>query len=89
MNEPTEDTVLLTTVPDEIEAAMIVAALEAEGIRAVHNGGYISGFKAEAPGEVRVLVQRAEQSQALAALQRIRAGEEPVDWSQVDVGEPE
>ena len=47
----------LTTVaerPNEISAAVLVAALQDEGIKAVALGGFTAGFRAEAPGWVQV-----------------------------------
>ena len=77
----------LTSVPTEMEAAIIVAALEEAGIRATLTGAYTAGFRAEAPGWVQILVGEED----LAAAQRIAANftEAPanIDWSQVDVGE--
>ena len=89
MSEDSEDLLVLISVPTEIEAASIVAALAQDDIRAVATGGLTSGFKAEAPGEVQVLVKRADAERAQQTLQEIRSGKNPIDWSQVDVGEPE
>ena len=89
MSEDSEDLLILISVPTEIEAAAIVAALAQDDIRAVATGGLTSGFRAEAPGEVQVLVKRVDAERAQQTLQDIRSGENPIDWSQVDVGEPE
>ncbi len=89
MSEDSEDLLILISVPTEIEAAAIVAALAQDDIRAVATGGLTSGFKAEAPGEVQVLVKRADAERAQQTLQEIRSAKNPIDWSQVDVGEPE
>ena len=89
MSEDSEDLLVLISVPTEIEAAAIVAALAQDDIRAVATGGLTSGFKAEAPGEVQVLVKQADAERAQQTLLEIRSGENPIDWSQVDVGEPE
>lgn len=40
--------------PTEVGAAVVVAALKDAGIRAVATGGFTAGFRAEAPGWVRV-----------------------------------
>ena len=87
--EDAQDLLVLTSVPHEVEAAAIVAMLAEEGIRAMAAGGNISGFKAEAPGEVEVLIRRADAERAGEALRAMQSDDGAVDWSQVDVGEPE
>jgi putative signal transducing protein len=89
MNLDDENLSKLTTVPGEFEASAIVSALEAEGIRAQTVGGFTAGFRAEAPGGVSVVVLEADlprAKQILADLQKDGAG---VDWSQVDVDDPQ
>ncbi|MBP87692.1 MAG: hypothetical protein CMJ64_13370 [Planctomycetaceae bacterium] len=64
----------MTTDPDSptvvyraatnIEAAPIVAALEAEGIEATVTGTFTSGFQAEAPGDVQVVVRQSQAEKA-------------------------
>jgi hypothetical protein len=51
-----DDAKLLTVAerPTEVGAAIVVAALKDAGIRAVATGGFTAGFRAEAPGWVRV-----------------------------------
>jgi hypothetical protein len=89
MSRDAEDLIVLISVPNEIEAAAIVAALDQDGIRAVATGGLTSGFKAEAPGEVQVLVKGSDAERAQQTLREIHSRENPIDWSEVDVGEPE
>jgi hypothetical protein len=79
----------LTSVRNEMEAGIIVGALDAEGIKATMSGVYTSGFRAEAPGWVEVLVTEADLPRAQAVLEQVRSDRTDVDWSQVDVGEPE
>ena len=79
----------LVSVPTEVEAAVIVAALERDGIQAVAAGALTSGFRAEAPGEVQVLVRRSDADRAGQVLRTSQSQETPIDWSQVDVGDPE
>jgi Putative prokaryotic signal transducing protein len=89
MNLDDENLSKLATVPGEFEASAIVSALEAEGIRAQIVGGFTAGFRAEAPGGVSVVVLEADlprAKQILADLQKDGAG---VDWSQVDVDDPQ
>jgi len=78
---------VLVSVPDEMEAAAIVVALAERGIRARAVGGYTSGFRAEAPGDVKVVVGRADLARAEEVLAEIRGEPAEVDWSQVDVGD--
>jgi len=74
-------------VPSEMEAAAIVDALAEHGIRARAVGGYTSGFRAEAPGDVKVVVGRADMARAEEVLAEIRSEPVEVDWSKVDVGD--
>ena len=78
-------TVLLAVVPSELEASLVVAVLMGEGIDAQASGGMTSGFRAEAPGGVRILVRASDRGRAL----EIMSEQQDVDWSEVDVGEPE
>lgn len=89
MSEHAENLEVLAHVPTEAEAAMIVSVLKGEGIDAVAQGGLTSAFRAEVPGEVRVVVHRADLEQAKRVLAEYRKGVAGIDWSEVDVGEPE
>ena len=80
---------VLTSVRTDVEAAAIVGALAALGIEASTTGGYTAGFRAEAPGFVNVIVKYADLHRARNALAEIKRDQTDVDWSQVDVGEPE
>ena len=62
----------LLSVPTEIEAEVIVTALAEYGIKALAVGGCTSGFKAEAPGLVAVVVKHADVDRAKQALAEIR-----------------
>jgi hypothetical protein len=79
----------VTSVRTEYEAGIIVGGLEAHGIPAVMSGVYTANFRAEAPGWVEVLVADKDLAAATAILEDVRAEQNEVDWSQVDVGEPE
>lgn len=82
--------VLLTSRPTETEAAILVAALQESGLHAVATGSFTAGFVAEAPGWVRVLVAEDDLPRAKEILAEHEASaDEEIDWSQVDVGEPE
>jgi hypothetical protein len=80
---------ILTSVLTEVEAAAIVGALAALSIRASTTGGYTAGFRAEAPGRVNVIVRYKDLDRAKQALTEIEQDQPDVDWSQVDVGEPD
>jgi hypothetical protein len=84
-----EDLKTLTTVTNDFQASAIVSALEAEGIRATAVGGYTAGFRAEAPGSVSVIVGEADLERAKKVLEELRRHGAEVDWSQVDVDNPE
>jgi hypothetical protein len=78
---------VLLSVTNEIEAAAIAAALADYGVKALPLGGYISGFKAEVPGNVAVVVKREDFDRAQEALAEIRRQQGEIDWSKVDVME--
>jgi hypothetical protein len=80
---------VLASVANEIEAAGLVTALAAYDIEASVVGGFTSGMKAEAPGDVQVLVKESDLDRAKAALAEIRKDWNQLDWSTIDVGEPE
>jgi hypothetical protein len=84
--EPAE---LLTSTPTEVEASIIVAALAEEGIRATMTGQYTAGFRAEAPGWVQVLVADEDLPRAKEVLEEVRHANADIDWTQIDVGQPE
>lgn len=65
--------VVLTTKPTEAEAAILAAALENRGVKCWLTGDMTSGLRAEAPGEVRILVRWADLEQAQQALRDIEA----------------
>jgi len=79
----------LTRVTTEAEAAGIVTALAAHGIQATATGGFTAGFRAEAPGYVNVLVRHEDLSAAKQVLADLKDIGSDIDWSQVDVGQPE
>lgn len=78
MGDDPNRVVVLTRVPTELHAAMIVAALDARGVQAQAAGALTSGFRAEAPGGVQILVRHCDLEQARLALQAI---EEEIDPS--------
>ena len=64
MHKPEKNPETLVSVPNEFEAAMIVSALAAHDIDATTTGNFTSGFKAEAPGDVKVLVRQSDLMRA-------------------------
>lgn len=89
MAEDPHKPIALTSVPNDIEAAVIVAALSAEGIEAMATGGFTAGFVAEAPGSVQITVKQEDLSRALQVLDQFEENQTPIDWSNVDVGQPD
>lgn len=84
-----ENLARLTSVRTEMEAGVIVAGLEDSGIKATMAGVYTANFRAEAPGWVEVLVAEDDLPQAQAVLEDVQRDNDHIDWSQVDVGQPE
>lgn len=68
-NQPT----LLTMVPTEPQAVMIVAGLEDEDIPAWIMGALTSGFRAAAAGQIQVLVRQSDVERAREVLQTLQA----------------
>ncbi len=79
----------LIRVTTEAAATGIVAALVAHRIQATATGGFIADFRAEAPGYVNVLVRHEDLAAAKQVLKRLQDDGSDIDWSQVDVGQPE
>ncbi len=89
MNHDPNAPVSLVKVATEIEANIIVGQLQLRGIESKAIGGFVSGFKAEAPGDVSVVVKLSDLARTQSALDEIRHDQTELDWSQVDVGKPE
>lgn len=87
-SDPNAPTVLIS-FPSELEATAVVAALASSEIEATTTGSYTAGFLAEAPGQVSVVVRSSDLAAAQQVLDKAELGQSEVDWSQVDVGEPE
>ena len=58
-NDPTRP-MKLETFNDNYQASLLVARLEEAGIKATAVGGFVSGFQAESPGYVDVVVAQSE-----------------------------
>jgi hypothetical protein len=89
MARPDIETVILAIVPTELEAELILEALEERGIRAEEAGQLTAGFRAEAPGGVRILVRREDAERGLAALREFERERSDIDWTKIDLGPAE
>jgi Putative prokaryotic signal transducing protein len=89
MAENNENLARVTSVRTEMEAGVIVSGLEDRGIQSTMSGVFTTNFRAEAPGWVEILVAEHDLARAEAALEEIHAENDHIDWSQVDVGQPE
>jgi Putative prokaryotic signal transducing protein len=81
--------VVVTTARNEVDAGVIVAALEVEGIEATMSAGAVAGYRLGVMGDVQVLVAEKDAARATEIIRKGEEDEEGVDWSNVDVGEPE
>jgi len=86
---PDTDSIVLITVPREVEAQLIVAALEEKGVLARQSGGAVSGFKVAVPTEVTIYVHPEDHDKAVLAYAEIREEADHIDWSQVDLNPSE
>lgn len=84
-NNPT----VLDRFESEIEAAGVLSALAEHGISATTTGSHTAGFRTEAPGDVSVVVRHCDLPRALEVISEAKATIKDIDWSAVDVGEPE
>lgn len=88
-NNETDELTTLAYVPTEGEAAPIVEALIAAGIAATMTGGFTAGFIAEAPGDISIKIFERDRATAEIVIRKFELGNESIDWSQIDVGQPE
>ncbi len=77
----------LVSLGSETEATAIVGALAEHGITAMVVGGLTASFRAEAPGEARVVVGQADMARARQVLAAVRGEPAEIDWSTVDCGD--
>ena len=61
----------------EMSATILVSVLKDAGIRAVATGGFTSGFRAEAPGMVKVQTLEADAERARQVISEIKM--EPIE----------
>jgi hypothetical protein len=72
--EPEQDPMeVLTCVGSEMEAMVVVNALEQYGIKALATSGFTSGMKAEAPTDVEVYVLHSAREEAQQILSDLRS----------------
>jgi len=65
--QPNLDDAKLVTVAkrsSEVAASILVSVLQDEGIKAIATGGFTAGFRAEAPGLVRVQTFESDAERA-------------------------
>ena len=89
MQESDDHIVTLAFFPTEVEATMIADELKRDGIQAEPAGILTAGFRAEAPGRVKVLVHEKDLEKAKELLDEYIHSRDQIDWDQVDIGEPE
>ena len=88
MTDPKEP-ITLAFFPQELHAQLLADALQEAGIEAEVSGGVTGGFRAEAPGMVKVLIHAEDKDKATAVFEEWEHQGEAIDWDQVDVGEME
>jgi hypothetical protein len=88
MSNPNERTSTLTRVPSETEAAIVIAALEENGIKA-ESDEFTSGLRAGPWNWVDIMVADQDLAKAQEILAKVQDENDHIDWSQVDVGEKE
>jgi|GEM_PF-2353909 len=70
------DPVVLTTRPNETLASLLISALREEGIECQMAGMYTSGMRAEAPGQIQILVHSGDLERAKAVLEAFEGEED-------------
>ena len=88
MSEPAK-LATLAAFPQEYYAQMLVDGLSDEGIVAEVSGGITGGFRAEAPGMVKVLVKEVDLARAKSFFVAWEHESQSIDWDEVDVGKME
>lgn len=86
---PNDEPAILTTVANEIQAAPLVAALAEAGIEAQTVGGFSADFRNGVPVRVEIVVRDSDLVAARDILEEWDDNTTDVDWSQVDIGQPE
>ena len=70
-----DDARLVTVAEHDLESAalILVTVLKDAGIRAIATGGFTAGFRAEAPGVVKVQTFEVDAERARQVISEIRA----------------
>lgn len=91
MSEQGETLARLLVAPDEGAASVIRARLQSEGIPSwQHTDSMFLGvWGASAPHATAVRVRQSDLERARATLEESRRESPEIDWTEVDVGEPE
>ena len=89
MTDERPELVTLTKVPNEAEAKSLIGLFEEEGIAVFINGGEDLSLFGEDIGDIQLIVKKSDYDQASKLLEEIEEENSEIDWSQVDVGEPE
>ena len=89
MSEQKPELVTLTKVANESEAKSLIGLFEDEGIAVFVNGGDDLSLFGDDVGDIQLIVKKADYQKAAELLAEIEAENSEIDWSQVDVGEPE
>ena len=84
-----ESVVTLAVFTEDMLAQMLAEALESEGIDCQVEGGITSGFRAEAPTVVKVIVHRSDEARAKTVFEEWEHAGDSIDWDDVDLGEME
>lgn len=87
MPEQSDTLKVLTRVPSEVEASLVVLRLADYGIAATAVGGFSAEYRAEAPGSVEVMVKSTDllaAEAALAFIQGERSSEPAADDDEDD-----
>ena len=79
--------VTLAFFAGEIEATLVADELRNQGIPAEASGLLTAGFRAEAPGSVKVLVYEQDLEEAKHILDEYTHSKKEIDWDEVDVNE--
>ena len=82
-----EETVIVTQVDNELEAAMLIDALKEESIKAASAGGITAGFRAEAPGGVNILVHQKDIETARVVIENFNNEHFNIDWDSQEIGD--
>ena len=89
MSADPNDPVVLASVPSEVEASIIATALQEADIEAEVTDAASSQFRIGSPEGAHVLVKLADLERAKIELEKIRLEAAHIDWSKVEVGDPD